>query len=105
MQQPLENEGMSRRSSHPSSTASPGDAGTGRATPLAVYAAMALSRELDRQLVPIHSKWFPAVGEEATTIGAFCDLRPDDIAAPHYRGALGVHALRGADLPRLVAQA
>jgi acetoin:2,6-dichlorophenolindophenol oxidoreductase subunit alpha len=37
-------------------------------------------------------------------VGSFCDLRPTDIVAPHYRDPFVVYLMRGAELWRLVAQ-
>lgn len=37
-------------------------------------------------------------------IGAFCDLRPDDAVAPHYRDPFVVYLMRGAEIARLAAQ-
>ena len=72
---------------------------------LALYRWLALARALERALCAHNPRWFPAEGEEATIVGSFCDLRPDDVAAPHYRGPFVVYAMRGAGLWRLCAQA
>ncbi|HZR00076.1 MAG TPA: thiamine pyrophosphate-dependent enzyme [Chloroflexota bacterium] len=72
---------------------------------LALYRWMALSRALERALCARNPRWFPAEGEEATVVGAFCDLRADDVAAPHYRGPFAAYLMRGAELWRLCAQA
>jgi acetoin:2,6-dichlorophenolindophenol oxidoreductase subunit alpha len=37
-------------------------------------------------------------------VGSFCDLRPTDVVAPHYRDPFVVYLMRGAELWRLVAQ-
>jgi pyruvate dehydrogenase E1 component alpha subunit len=37
-------------------------------------------------------------------VGAFCDLRPDDAIAAHYRDPLVIYMMRGAEMARLVAQ-
>ena len=68
------------------------------------YRWMALSRELDRALCAANPRWFPAEGEEAVVVGAFCDLRPTDAAAVHYRDPFAAYAMRGAELWRLAAQ-
>jgi acetoin:2,6-dichlorophenolindophenol oxidoreductase subunit alpha len=70
-----------------------------------LYRWMTLSRELERTLCAANPRWFPAEGEEAVVVGAFCDLRDDDAVAPHYRGPFGVYLMRGAELWRLAAQA
>lgn len=67
--------------------------------------AMILSRVLERACCELNPRWFPAEGEEAVIAGAFFGLRPDDVAAPHYRGPFLAYAMRGASLSRLVAQA
>src|SRR5258708_25429173 len=72
---------------------------------LSVYRWLLLSRLLESALCEQNPRWFPAQGEEATIVGSFCDLRPDDVAAPHYRGPFVVYAMRGAELWRLCAQA
>jgi TPP-dependent pyruvate/acetoin dehydrogenase alpha subunit len=66
---------------------------------------MILSRVLERACCELNPRWFPAEGEEAVVAGAFFGLRPDDVAAPHYRGPFLAYAMRGASLSRLVAQA
>ena len=48
---------------------------------LRLYGWMTLSRELDEVLCAANPRWFPSAGEEATMVGAFCDLRPDDAIA------------------------
>jgi pyruvate dehydrogenase E1 component alpha subunit len=70
-----------------------------------LYRWLALSRELESALCAENPRWFPAAGEEATIVGSFCDLRPDDAAAPHYRGPFVVYLMRGAELWRLCCQA
>jgi TPP-dependent pyruvate/acetoin dehydrogenase alpha subunit len=74
-------------------------------TPLDLYRWMVISRTLDRALCGENPHWFPADGEEATIVGSFCDLRPSDAAAPHYRGPFVVYLMRGAEMWRLAAQA
>ena len=71
---------------------------------LRLYGWMALSRELDEVLCAANPRWFPSAGEEAAMVGAFCDLRPDDAIAAHYRDPLVVYMMRGAEMARLVAQ-
>lgn len=66
---------------------------------------MLLSRQLERACCRLNPRWFPAEGEEATIVGTFYGLRPDDWLAPHYRGPFVVYAMRGAALDRLVGQA
>lgn len=70
-----------------------------------LYYWMVLSRQFEAALCAENPRWFPAAGEEATIVGAFYDLRPDDAAAPHYRGPFVVYAMRGAELWRLAGQA
>jgi len=71
---------------------------------LRLYGWMTLSRELDEVLCAANPRWFPSAGEEATMVGAFCDLRPDDAIAAHYRDPLAIYMMRGAEMARLVAQ-
>jgi TPP-dependent pyruvate/acetoin dehydrogenase alpha subunit len=63
-----------------------------------------VSRELDRALCAANPRWFPVEGEEATVVGSFVDLRPDDAAAPHYRDPFVVYLMRGAEMWRLASQ-
>jgi TPP-dependent pyruvate/acetoin dehydrogenase alpha subunit len=71
---------------------------------LALYRWLVVSRELDRALCAANPRWFPIEGEEATVVGSFVDLRPDDAAAPHYRDPFVVYLMRGAEMWRLAAQ-
>ena len=84
-------------------TPSPID-GISPADRLGLVRAMVLSRVLERACCELNPRWFPAEGEEAVIAGAFYGLRPDDVAAPHYRGPFLAYAMRGASLSRLVAQ-
>jgi TPP-dependent pyruvate/acetoin dehydrogenase alpha subunit len=77
---------------------------TGDSMGLRLYAWMTVSRELDVALCEANPRWFPSVGEEATMVGSFCDLRPDDAIAAHYRDPFVVYLMRGAEMERLVAQ-
>jgi len=70
-----------------------------------VYRWLVTCRTLERALAARNPRWFPAEGEEATIVGSFCDLRPEDAAAPHYRGPFVVYLMRGAEMWRLAAQA
>ncbi len=70
-----------------------------------LYRWLMFARSLDLELCKLTSRWFPAQGEEAVIVGSFCDLRPTDIVAPHYRDPFVVYLMRGAELWRLVAQA
>jgi acetoin:2,6-dichlorophenolindophenol oxidoreductase subunit alpha len=71
---------------------------------LDVYRWMVVCRELDRALCQANPRWFPIEGEEATVVGSFIDLRPDDAVAPHYRDPFVVYLMRGAEMWRLAAQ-
>ena len=71
---------------------------------LQLYRWMALSRALDTVLCAENPHWFPAEGEEAAIVGTFCDVRPSDAVAPHYRDPFVVYLMRGAELWRLIAQ-
>lgn len=71
---------------------------------LRLYRWMATSRALDKALSALSPTWFPVEGEEAVVVGAFVDLRPTDIAAPHYRDPFIAYLMRGAEAWRLAAQ-
>jgi len=71
---------------------------------LGVYRWLVVCRELDRALCAANPRWFPIEGEEATVVGSFVDLGPDDVAAPHYRDPFVVYLMRGAAMWRLAAQ-
>lgn len=73
-------------------------------SPLDLYRWMVVARTLDRALCTENPNWFPIEGEEATVVGAYADLRPTDIAAPHYRDPFVVYLMRGAEMWRLAAQ-
>jgi TPP-dependent pyruvate/acetoin dehydrogenase alpha subunit len=74
------------------------------ADPLGLYRWLVICRELDRVLCQENPRWFPIEGEEATVVGSFVDLRPDDAAAPHYRDPFVVYLMRGAEMWRLISQ-
>ena len=65
---------------------------------------MVTARELDKALCAANPRWFPIEGEEATVVGSFIDLRPDDAVAPHYRDPFVVYLMRGAEMWRLACQ-
>jgi len=71
---------------------------------VALYRWMATSRALDKALATLSPTWFPSEGEEAVAVGSFFDLRPTDVAAPHYRDPFVVYLMRGAEAWRLAAQ-
>jgi TPP-dependent pyruvate/acetoin dehydrogenase alpha subunit len=76
-----------------------------RVTPqLRAYRWLVVSREFDRALCAANPRWFPIEGEEATVVGSFIDLRPDDAVAPHYRDPFVVYLMRGAEMWRLACQ-
>lgn len=66
---------------------------------------MVLSRVLERACGELNPRWFPAEGEEATIVGTFFGLEPEDVIAAHYRGPFIAYYLRGAELSRLIGQA
>jgi len=70
-----------------------------------MHRLMVLSRVFDSAMCELSNNWFPGEGEEATVIGAYYGLKPDDFAAPHYRGAHIVYHMRGAELWRLACHA
>jgi acetoin:2,6-dichlorophenolindophenol oxidoreductase subunit alpha len=69
-----------------------------------LHRLLVLSRLVEQTCADLNPRWFPAEGEEATVVGSFCDLRPDDAAAPHYRGPFVVYLMRGAEMWRLAGQ-
>ncbi|MCC7368145.1 MAG: thiamine pyrophosphate-dependent dehydrogenase E1 component subunit alpha [Chloroflexi bacterium] len=73
-------------------------------SPLDLYRWMVVARVLDRALCAENPNWFPIEGEEATVVGAYADLRPTDVAAPHYRDPFVVYLMRGAEMWRLASQ-
>jgi TPP-dependent pyruvate/acetoin dehydrogenase alpha subunit len=73
-------------------------------SPLDLYRWLVLARVLDRALCVENPNWFPLEGEEASVVGAYADLRPTDVAAPHYRDPFVVYLMRGAEMWRLAAQ-
>jgi acetoin:2,6-dichlorophenolindophenol oxidoreductase subunit alpha len=75
-----------------------------RSDGLRLYRWLVVCRELDAALCELNPRWFPVEGEEATVVGSFCDLRSDDVAAPHYRDPFVVYLMRGSEMWRLVAQ-
>ncbi|MBV9543314.1 MAG: thiamine pyrophosphate-dependent dehydrogenase E1 component subunit alpha [Chloroflexi bacterium] len=85
----------------PSAVEAPSHAST---EALRVYRWLVVCRELDAALCAANPRWFPIEGEEATVVGSFIDLRPDDAAAPHYRDPFVVYLMRGAEMWRLAAQ-
>jgi acetoin:2,6-dichlorophenolindophenol oxidoreductase subunit alpha len=73
-------------------------------SPLQAYRWLVTCRELDRALCAANPRWFPVEGEEATVVGSFIDLEPDDAAAAHYRDPFVVYLMRGAEMWRLACQ-
>lgn len=69
---------------------------------VALYQTLVKSRALEEQLSKLPS-FHAGVGEEAVVVGAFFGLKEQEYCAPHYRGAIMVAHMRGADLRRLVA--
>src|SRR5581483_3028240 len=67
-----------------------------------LHRAMVLSRQIETFCMAQSGHWYPAIGEEATVVGTFAGLRQDDMAAPHYRGALIVPWLRGSPLKDII---
>jgi acetoin:2,6-dichlorophenolindophenol oxidoreductase subunit alpha len=63
-----------------------------------LHRAMVLSRAIETYAASKSGHWYPSIGEEGVIVGAFSTLSDDDVAAPHYRGALIVPWLRGQPL-------
>ncbi len=70
-----------------------------------MYRLMYLCRHLEATCCRLNPRWFPAEGEEATIVGAFYGLRPDDFISPHYRGPFTAYLLKGALMEKLIGQA
>lgn len=68
---------------------------------LELHRLMVLARVLDRAAAKLYGGHFPAEGEEATVVGSFYGLQPDDILAPHYRGPQIVFHMRGMPLEEI----
>lgn len=64
---------------------------------------MLLGRETERAIIEIESHLHPSIGEEAVIVGAFSALERDDVAVPHYRGAIVASLTRGADIRTIIA--
>jgi TPP-dependent pyruvate/acetoin dehydrogenase alpha subunit len=69
----------------------------------ALHRAMVLSRTIELYAIELSPHWYPGVGEEATVVGTFTALHDEDMAVPHYRGALIVPWLRGRPLRDVLA--
>lgn len=69
---------------------------------LDLHHAMVVSREIERACIKKSGHWYPSLGEEGVIIGTFSQLRRDDAAVPHYRGALVVPWLRGRSLVQVM---
>jgi pyruvate dehydrogenase E1 component alpha subunit len=67
------------------------------------FEAMVVAREIESFCCEASPHWYAGIGEEAVTVGTFGALRPDDFAAPHYRGALIVPWIRGRPLRDVLA--
>ena len=61
----------------------------------ALHRGMAMSRAIETHCIESSPHWYPSLGEEAVLIGTWSQLRPEDYAVPHYRGALVISWLRG----------
>lgn len=72
-------------------------------TPLALHRLMLVTRAIDRALGAHDGHWHGLEGEEAVAAGAYLGLRPTDVLAPHYRGAVVAAYAKGADLRRVIA--
>lgn len=68
----------------------------------ALHRAMVVSRGIEQACIEKSGHWYPSIGEEAVIIGTFSQLRREDAALPHYRGALVVPWLRGRSLAQVI---
>ena len=85
-------------------TVAGGEANGAATSGLGLYRWLVAAARLRPRAVRRKIPWFPIEGEEATVVGSFVDLRPDDAAAPHYRDPFVVYLMRGAEIWRLAAQ-
>ncbi len=67
-----------------------------------LYENLVKSRAIEEQLSKLPA-FHASIGEEAVVVGSFFGLRDDEYCAPHYRGAIMVAHMRGAELRRLMA--
>lgn len=72
-------------------------------TELDLWHAMVEARAFDQAMCRHNNHWHEARGEEAVFVGAYADLRPDDVVAPHFRGTCAVALQRGASPEALAA--
>ncbi|MEV0408904.1 thiamine pyrophosphate-dependent dehydrogenase E1 component subunit alpha [Actinoallomurus sp. NPDC050550] len=75
-----------------------------RPTLLRLHKAMVMSRAIETFCMSKSPHWYAGIGEEATVVGAFSELRPADVAVPHYRGSLVIPWLRGAPLKEVLGR-
>lgn len=68
-----------------------------------LYRLMAQTRALDKVVGAHDGHWHGLEGEEATIAGVYYGLRPADVVAPHYRGAVSAALAKGADLKTVLA--
>jgi TPP-dependent pyruvate/acetoin dehydrogenase alpha subunit len=68
-----------------------------------LHRVMATSRAIETHCVALSPHWYPSLGEEAVLAGTWSQLREDDFAVPHYRGALLIPWLRGRSLKDVLA--
>ncbi|MDQ6525434.1 thiamine pyrophosphate-dependent dehydrogenase E1 component subunit alpha [Nocardioides sp. LHD-245] len=72
-------------------------------TELALWQAMVEARAFDQAMCRHNGHWHEARGEEAVFVGAYADLGPDDVVAPHFRGTCAVALQRGTSPETLAA--
>lgn len=69
---------------------------------IALHKAMVVSHLIERACIEKSGHWYPSVGEEGVVVGTFSQLKQEDAAIPHYRGALVVAWLRGRSLAQVI---
>ncbi|WP_141007105.1 thiamine pyrophosphate-dependent dehydrogenase E1 component subunit alpha [Nocardioides humi] len=72
-------------------------------TERALWEAMVEARAFDQAMCRHNGHWHEARGEEAVFVGAYADLGPGDVVAPHFRGTCAVALQRGASPDVLAA--
>jgi TPP-dependent pyruvate/acetoin dehydrogenase alpha subunit len=70
---------------------------------LRIYRYMVEGRMFEAAIAKIKGNYHPAEGEEGVIVGAFYNLRDEDVAVPHFRGSIIISYMRGASLRKLFA--
>ncbi|MFC2017182.1 thiamine pyrophosphate-dependent dehydrogenase E1 component subunit alpha [Chloroflexota bacterium] len=68
-----------------------------------LYRLMLVSRAIEEKLGVGRGGWHSAIGEEAVHVGSIFKLRNDDVIAPHFRGLLCEHYIKGLSAEKIFA--